>query len=136
MYVNICSIPLKVVNTDIDNGTLVSDALWSDESTDDVTSILRPVSRWDYVWERGYTYKFTVYHDPVRCIARVLIMDLYYVVADSGHIYDCTFRGGRVGVFSMDQDEVEWQNLEYHCVGMLALISFITRELLVYLCFL
>ena len=122
----------KVVNTDVSDGALVTDALWSSESRSGITTVLRSVSRYDYVWERGYRYRFTISHNPVSCTARVLIMDEYYIVADSGLIYDCTFRGGRVGVFSFNQDEVEWQDLEYHCFGMLAIIRLFFVNLLLF----
>ena len=68
---------------------------------------------------RDYEYKFSVYHSPLDCTARVMIFDAYYLVADSGIIYDCTLKGGRVGLFSMYQDEVTWGDLQFNCIGEL-----------------
>ncbi|KAI6653689.1 Cartilage oligomeric matrix protein [Oopsacas minuta] len=107
---------VKLINTEVDDSGIVSDALWDPESTTDVTTVLRPVHRWDYAWQRDYKYTFTIYHDPSSCTARITVFDYYYIVADSGLIYDCTLKGGRVGMFSMLQDNVEWRDLKYQCV--------------------
>lgn len=108
---------VKLINTESDDGPSVHDAIWESQQTADISTILRsPREYYDRVWENNYEYTFSVKHDPNRCLARIIIEDAFYVVADSGYIQDCTLRGGRVGMFTMYQDGVRWSNLEHKCV--------------------
>lgn len=48
-------------------------------------------------------------------LIRVVIEDENGTVADTGELFDFTFAGGKIGLFSFSQENVIWSNLKYSC---------------------
>ena len=47
-----------------------------------------------------------------------MVKDQEELIADSGDIYDTTIGGGRVGLFTFQQDFGIWSNLRVQCMEM------------------
>ena len=69
----------------------------------------------DVSWNYQTAYRFQVSHRPSVGLIHVVIEDENGTVADTGEIFDFSFTGGRIGLFSFSQENVIWSNLRYSC---------------------
>ncbi|XP_033751294.1 LOW QUALITY PROTEIN: uncharacterized protein LOC117335429 [Pecten maximus] len=70
-------------------------------------------------WECLTGYKWTIQHSPSVGLLRVLVEQGTTTIADSGDIFNVAINGGRLGVFSYNQTQSVWSNLQYRCTDRL-----------------
>ncbi|XP_060077614.1 uncharacterized protein LOC132557141 [Ylistrum balloti] len=70
-------------------------------------------------WELYQSYKWTMEHSPSVGLLRVRVDQGDKNIVDSGHVFDTSIQGGRLGVFSYNQTGSHWLNLQYRCTKRL-----------------
>lgn len=139
-------IHIKMVHSATGPGQMLRNALWHTSNVDDQVRLLRTHSNkkfnkfdiscisttvifqtkilWkdpkNVGWREKVAYRWLLLHRPHISLIRLKIIEGETVVADSGNLFDSTYKGGRLGVMSFSQEMIIWSRLIYRCNGKLS----------------
>ncbi|OAF67213.1 Thrombospondin-4 [Intoshia linei] len=107
-------IHIKLVNSNSAPSQSYKWALW--ESSNSVNSAIVGISiLWTKAvgWEKGVAYKWSLEHRPSEGIIKLKIYkNDKSLIISSGIVYDFTLRGGKIGLYTFQQKNVHWTNLD------------------------
>ncbi|XP_072182273.1 cartilage oligomeric matrix protein-like [Diadema setosum] len=66
-------------------------------------------------WKYRTPYRWHLSFRPSASSMRLIIREREKLLIDTGALYDQTYLGGRLGVFTFGQPNVVWSNLKYEC---------------------
>ncbi|KAK7580571.1 hypothetical protein V9T40_001200 [Parthenolecanium corni] len=107
-------IHIKMVHSATGPGQMLRNALWHTNNVDDQTKILWKDPK-NVGWREKVAYRWLLLHRPQIGLIRLKIFEGETVVADSGNLFDSTYKGGRLGVMSFSQEMIIWSRLIYRC---------------------
>lgn len=111
-------VQLRLVDSSTTPSTTYAEALYHSYDVNSYTKLL-----WQdpnmIGWECRKSYRWFIYQSPSIGLMRIVVKQSEKILVDSGHIYDVTIHGGRLGVFSYNQTGSVWSDLKTECTNRL-----------------
>ncbi|XP_014469756.1 PREDICTED: cartilage oligomeric matrix protein [Dinoponera quadriceps] len=107
-------ITLRLVNSETGPGKMLRNSLWHNKDTPKQVKILWRDPK-KYGWQKRTSYRWHLLYRPQISLIRFWLHEGMRLVADSGNIYDSTYKGGRLGVYCFSQEKIIWSDLLYKC---------------------
>ncbi|XP_066913775.1 uncharacterized protein [Clytia hemisphaerica] len=111
----IASIQIKKINSTTGPSTTYEQALWHSEDTNGQTELLWMDPKLQG-WEFQTAYIFKLSFRPSLGRMRLQIKRGQEVMSDSGFLYDNSYSGGRIGLYTFGQGNAIWSNLHIQCI--------------------